>query len=123
VHAFQRAVDAAPPGSVLPLRVLRAASALDLDVRTGRETFTATRSIVVGLLMSREVDPWPNPDFALVALGYQRQHKRLDLDSPESRLKLSAREHGQHGLRSPEGWEVWLPVVSFSSRKRILSQD
>jgi PDZ domain-containing protein len=125
--AFQQIIDAAQPGSTVPVSVLRDGNVLDLRVRAGRETFTPTRSIVIGLLLSREWDPWPNPDFSLVALGYRRQHKRLDLHSPESRFKLANRDQEQcddpANLRSSEGWEIWLPIVSFSSRKRILSQS
>jgi hypothetical protein len=69
------------------------------------------------------LDPWPNRDFSLVALGYKREHKRLALDSPEARFKLAKTTDKDHpSLRSSEGWEIWLPVLSFSNRKRILSQ-
>jgi membrane-associated protease RseP (regulator of RpoE activity) len=122
--AFQDIIDAAQPGTSVPMSVLRDGTVLDLPVRTGRETFTPSRAIVVGLLLSHEWDPWPNPDFSLVALGYKRQHKRLDLDSPESRFKLAQTSDQDHpSLRSSEGWEVWLPVFSFSTRKRIVSQS
>jgi hypothetical protein len=59
----------------------------------------------------------------LIALGYKRQDSRVELDSPESRFDLARRdEQDSKGLRSREGWEIWLPVCSFSNRKRILAQ-
>lgn len=95
-------------------------------VVVGKELFKPDRSIIVGVLLSREFDLWPNPGFSLVALGYKRQGNRIELDSAESRLRLahrgSSHENTSPGLRSREGWEVWLPVCSFSSRKRILAQ-
>jgi hypothetical protein len=120
--AFQQVIDAAQPGASVPISIVRDGTPLGLDVRAGRETFTRDRSLVVGLLLSREWDPWPNPDFSLVALGYKRQHKRLDLTSPESQFKLVASDD-HASLRTSEGWKIWLPIVSFSSRKCILSQS
>lgn len=119
---FQKVIDAAEPGSKLPMTVLRDGSTLDLEVRAGRETFTPSRALVLGILLSHEWDLWPDPDFSLIALGYKRQDRRLELDSPESRFKLSTREDESKGLRSSEGWEIWLPIISLSTRKRILSQ-
>jgi hypothetical protein len=125
--AFQRMVDAAQAGGNVPMSVLREGAAIEVNVRAGCETFAPTRAIVIGLLMSHEWDPWPNPDFSLVAFGFKQQHKRVELDSPESRFRLSTSNRKDPdeptGLRSSEGWEIWLPVVSFSSRKRILSQS
>jgi len=124
MNAFHQAIDTTQPGSNLSVGVLRDGTVFDVPVRAGRETFTPTRAIVVGLLLSDEWDPWPNPSFSLVALGYKREHKRLDLDSPEARFKLAKTNDKDHpSLRSSEGWEIWLPVLSFSNRKRILSQS
>ena len=119
---FHKIVDAASPGTALPLTVLRDGATFDAEVVVGREVLKPSRALTVGLLFSQKWDLWPNPDFSLIALGYQRQHKRVELASPESRLKLASRKDKSTGLRSAEGWEVWLPICSFSSRKRILSQ-
>ena len=123
LRAFWKAIDAASPGQRLSLKVLREGADLEGAVVAGKEVFKPNRSLTAGVLLSREWDLWPNPEFSLVAFGYNRQDRRIDLDSPESRFELAKRD-GQppRGLRSREGWEVWLPVCSFSSRKRILAQ-
>jgi len=121
-----KAIDAAAPGSRLSMEICRDGADTQRTVVVGKELFKPDRSVIVGVLLSREWDLWPNPGFSLVALGYKRQENRIELDSPESRLRLahrgSSHENTSPGLRSREGWEVWLPICSFSSRKRILAQ-
>lgn len=119
LQSFRRFVDAAAPGTPLPLTVLRDGATFDAPVLVGREVLKPSHAITVGLLLSREWDLWPNPDFSLIALGYKRQHKRVELGSPEARLKQKG---NSAALRSPEGWEIWLPVCAFSSRQQIVSQ-
>ncbi|HKQ39453.1 MAG TPA: PDZ domain-containing protein [Verrucomicrobiae bacterium] len=125
-RTFFKAIDAAVPASRLSLELLRDGANVQRSVTVGKELFKPDHSLTMGVLLSREWDLWPNPDFSLVALGYKRQENRTELDSPESRFELSGHGPDQpertDGLRSREGWEVWLPVCSFSSRKRILAQ-
>ena len=123
LRAFWKAVDTATPGQRLSLQVLRDGADMKRAVVAGKEVFKPTRNLTAGILLSREWDLWPNPGFSLIALGYKRQDRRIDLDSPESRFEFAMRDDdAPGGLRSREGWEVWLPVCSFSSRKRILAQ-
>ena len=125
LRAFRKRVDASP-GTRMSMEVTRDGANSQHDLVVGREQFKPDRSITVGVLLSREWDLWPNPGFSLVALGYKRQDNRLELDSPESRFDLAHRSKRaadvSRGLRSREGWEVWLPICSFSNRKRILAQ-
>lgn len=125
-ETFFKALDVATPGSRLSMEICRDGKNIQHSVLVGKELFRPDRNIVVGLLLSREWDLWPNPGFSLVALGYKRHEYRIELDSPESRLTLDRRrdvcQDTSPGLRSREGWEAWLPVCSFSSRKRILAQ-
>jgi len=119
---FRHSIDDSRPGKSLALTIFRDGKTIQDNVIVGRELFKADHAIAIGLLFAHEFDPWPNPDFSLVALGFKRQHQRVDLDSPESRFERSF--HAADGsLHSREGWEVWLPVASFSSRKTIVSQS
>ena len=121
--ALRKKVDAANPGTPMPIEVARDGTNSAHVVVVGTERYKPDRSITAGVLLAREWDLWPNPGFSLIALGYKRQDKRIELDSPESLFDLAHRhDDDSKGLRSREGWEVWLPVLSFSHRKRILAQ-
>jgi PDZ domain len=123
LRAFQERIDAANPGTSVSIEVARDGEHSERNIVVGSERYKPDRSITVGVLLAREWDLWPNPGFSLIALGYKRQDHRVELDSPESRFDLARRdEENSKGLRSREGWEVWLPVFSFSQRKRILAQ-
>ena len=123
LRTLREKVDAAHPGTHMSIEVARDGTNSAHDVVVGRERYKPDRSIAAGVLLAREWDLWPNPGFSLIALGYKRQDNRIELDSPESRFDFARRdEENSKGLRSREGWEIWLPVCSFSQRKRILAQ-
>ena len=122
LRALWERVDTANPGTHMSVEVTRDGASSEHDITVGRERYEPNRSITVGVLLAREWDLWPNPGFSLIALGYKRQDNRIELDSPESRFDLARRDEDSKGLRSREGWEIWLPVCSFSNRKRILAQ-
>jgi hypothetical protein len=71
------------------------------------------------------VDLIPNPEFSLIAAGFRRRTRRLDLQSPETQfvLRTRAKNGGAAPSLAPEGWQVWLGIVSFGSHKRVLSQQ
>jgi hypothetical protein len=124
MRSFRKEIDAAERGSHIPVEIAREGTTVSRDVLIGKEVYKPNRNITAGVLLSREWDLWPNPGFSLIALGYKRQDARLELDSPESCFKLAGRTSAaSEGLRSREGWEIWLPVLGFSSRKQILAQS
>ena len=122
---FRKVLDERRPGDAMPLSIYRDGEVLELSVILGRETYRHERSLGLGLLLSGNVDLVPNPDFSLIAAGFQRRTQRLELQSPETQFLLRTRsENGRakSGL-AREGWQAWLAIVSFGSHKRILSQE
>jgi hypothetical protein len=80
-------------------------------------------------MLSHEWDLWPNDQFSLVALGYKRQQKRVELESPDVRFIQHTQTTNDAGRKSSpgfegrEGWDIWLALISVGERKRILSQE
>ena len=112
--------------------VYRDGDFIEKTVVPGNERYQKTRYVMFGIgLSSRlEFDLVPDPDFSLVALGYERRRDRLDLHDNVSKhlQEVSAIEnkaHEQHdsGYHSEEGWKFWLGPFSFAEQLTILSQD
>ena len=125
LRAFGRFIDGHMAGDAVSLRVYRNGELVDLSVTLGRETYRSERTLGVGILLSSKVDLVPNPDFSLIATGFKKRTRRLELRSPETKFLLQTRaENNQVGYGlAREGWQAWLAIVSFGSHKRILSQE
>jgi membrane-associated protease RseP (regulator of RpoE activity) len=117
--------------SPLHLAVYRGGEVLEKSIAPGIERYQKIHNISfgVGVATYMVFDLFPNPDFSLVALGYDRKGNRLDLSSARAKYRLAQGEQtqmekdGWQGLRSEEGWRAWLGPVSFSENKMIVSQE
>lgn len=124
LRALVASLDERQPGDALPLRIYRDGEILELAPALGRESFRRKRTFTVGLLFSSKVDVVPNPNFSLVAAGFQRRAERLELQSPETQFLLRHRASDDPDSGATrEGWQAWLAVVAFGSHKQILSQE
>ncbi len=124
---FRKAIDATLPGRPMKLVVYREGKLFEHTVVVGRETFRHEGAIMIGIGVSTrlEFDLLPDPDFSLVALGFQSSQDRLQLDSPRRVYILDAQPESPAGagVKSQEGWRAWLAVLSLSDHKQILSQE
>lgn len=110
------------------ITIFRAGEITDVTVTPGVERFQNVNNLAFGLGISSriELDLFPNPDFNLIALGYETEDKLLDLSSPKGKFLTStqpAQEGAWQGLRSEEGWKTWLGPISVSRNRVIVSQD
>lgn len=110
--------------------IYRGGEVMEKAVAPGVERFQKQRMIVFGIALSThfDVDIYPNPDFSLIALGCETKRDRLDLHGPKGRYMKGFQEKESPktvaaGLRSEEGWKVWLGPVWFTENKMILSQE
>lgn len=118
-------------GSAATFTLYREGKILEKTVTPGTERFQHVGMVTFGLRFSSHLsfDLWPNPDFSLVALGYDENHERLDLRDPKSRYLRGLQAEGGPeqvdgaGLRSEEGWEFWLGPFGLQKRKTIVAQE
>jgi len=128
---IRKAIDHSKPGSTVSLSVFRDGHVEDHTVTVGRETFKESGYFAMGLAVSTklELDLFPDPDFSLIALGYSRNERRIELNSPHFEFvrQLQAQDQkepsAEHGIASYEGWRAWLAIFSLGSRMAILSQQ
>src|SRR5438445_13339011 len=85
MKVISRAIDSSMPDSTLSMSMFRDVHVEDHSVTVGRETFKESRYVDMGLAVSTklELDLFPNPDFALIALGYSHDDRRIELSSPQ----------------------------------------
>lgn len=125
-HAARRALSKISGPAKLAL--FRAGEITEATVTPGVERFQNVNNLTfaIGLSPRFEVDLFPNPDFNLIALGYESEDKLLDLTSPKGKF-LTATQPPQdsawQGLRSEEGWKTWLGPISVSRNRVIVSQE
>lgn len=120
LHQFHRLVDAAVPGTTLPMSVYRNGERTELSVRVGRETYRQWHDLTLGLFISSP-DLWPNPGFSLIVLGYRNEPaSRQELDSTENRY---LRMCDPNAKPSDSGWNTWLGIVSVGAHKTVLGQE
>jgi membrane-associated protease RseP (regulator of RpoE activity) len=113
--------------------VYREGAVLEKSVTPGKELYQNWRAVIfaLGLGTHFDVKLWPSPDFSLVALGYDEEPKRLDLEDATSKFYIAenkrngnpGEKEGWLGLRSEEGWKTWLGPISFEKRRMIVSQE
>jgi hypothetical protein len=118
---FRAAIDRSEPGTPLPLKVYRNGESIDYQVVVGRETFRHWGTFMIGWPPTmRSPDLWPNPDFSLIALGYETEHGRTELGSVEQSYYRScnSKKHPWDG-----DYSAWLVIFRLTKSKEILSQE
>ncbi len=111
--------------------VYRNLQIIDAEVVPGEERFRKINSIGLrlGLASHFEFDLWPDPDFSLVALGWEHKQNRVELQDAKSKyLSGIAAEQAPGGpvpppLDSEEGWVFWIGPFFAAQHKVILSQE
>jgi membrane-associated protease RseP (regulator of RpoE activity) len=101
------------------------------SITAGVERYQQIHHIIFGIGLSThfDVDIYPNPDFSLVAIGYETKPKRLDLRDAVPKYRITQGEDyrddkdGWKGLSSEEGWKAWLGPFAYSENKLIISQE
>lgn len=127
---IQQLVDRAGTGPV-SATIYRAGEISEKSISPGVERYQELHHVVFGIGVATYMvfDLFPNPDFSLVALGYETKAKRLDLQDPSAKYRRSQGEYlandkdGWQGLQSAEGWKAWLGPVALSESKLIISQE
>jgi hypothetical protein len=124
---FRTRVDAAKPGQIVTVTVLRDSHRLEIPVTIGRERYESWHSFQLGLGFTSHLDILPDPNFSLLPVAsFHRETDRVELNSPESILKRTARENTREAseeLNSQEGWNAWLAVFGLGAHKKIVSQE
>ena len=128
IRDYLQTIGQTVPGSTLELTLFRDGVITNHNLTIGREQFKHIGMLAFGFKLSPklEFDFWPNPDFSLVALGYDRESERLNLHQTETRYlqSLSANQPDHEpGRLSREGWRTWLGPLSVSKQKQVLSQE
>jgi hypothetical protein len=111
--------------------VYRAGQLSDKSISPGVERFQKIHHVIFGIGISShlEFDLFPNPDFSLVALGFDSSGKRLDLNDAAVKYRTEQGEYvaadkgGWQGIQSDEGWKAWLGPFALSENKMIISQE
>jgi len=117
----------------LTLTIYRDGAIAEKTVTPGVERYEKLHSIsfVLSLSTHFDIDIFPNPDFSLIALGYNHKNDRINLTDPKSTYQRKLREtegkppeqNGWHGLPSDEGWRAWLGPFLLAQNKMIISQE
>ncbi len=122
-QAFYKTIGASVPGAKLPLQLYRAGKLMDVTLLPGVERYKLDRTVMVqiGASTRYDIDLLPDPNFSLIALGFKRDHDRLELNAPLTRIHPPA--DPDSGTSSHEGWRAWVGPLSIGATKRILSQE
>jgi hypothetical protein len=131
---FQHHLDKAiHTGGSAPIAVnfYRDGQISEKSITPGAERYQKIHHIMFGIGIPTyfEVDLYPNPDFSLVAIGFDSKGKSLDLRDAVSKYKTDQGEYyrenknGWEGLSSAEGWRTWLGPIAYSENKMIISQE
>jgi hypothetical protein len=118
---FRAAIDRSEPGTPLPVKIYRNGESIDYQVVVGRESFRHWGTFMIAMPpILRAPDLWPNPDFSLIALGYETHHGRTELGSVVSSYQRSCNPN----YHPWEGeWNFWLVIFQTTKSKEILSQE
>jgi membrane-associated protease RseP (regulator of RpoE activity) len=127
---LEKAIDDAGSAPIT-LNIFRDGQVSEKSVTPGVERYQTLHHIMFGIGVPTyfEVDLYPNPDFSLVALGFDSKGKRLDLRDAVSKFRSSQGEYyrdhkdGWQGLPSAESWRTWLGPIAYSENKMIISQE
>jgi membrane-associated protease RseP (regulator of RpoE activity) len=115
----------------IAMKIYRDGEISEKSITPGVERYQNMHHVLFGIWLSTrfEVDVYPNPDFSLIALGYDSRGKRLDLRDATSKHRITQGEYyrenkeGWEGLRSAEGWRAWLGPFAVSENRLIISQE
>lgn len=117
----------------LAFTIYRGGEISEKSVTPGVERFQKFNTITFGLgfRTKYEFDVWPNPDFSLIALGYDVKRDRIDLrDAKEKYRQNLERTEGRPdeqrewiGLRSDEGRVAWIGPIWWTQNLMIVSQE
>jgi hypothetical protein len=122
LKSFRQIIDSAEPGTTVPLKIWRAGELIEPRVTVGRETYRRQVHFeILFLPIISHIDFWPNPDFSLIALGYEKKRTRKELRSVEETYQ---RNCGPKNYETEyRDWLVWLAVLELSRGTIIVSQD
>jgi hypothetical protein len=129
-HELAKAIDSAGSGPIA-ISVYRDGEISEKTITPGVERYQNVHHVAFGIWLSThfDVDVYPNPDFSLIALGYDSKGKRLDLRDAVAKHRIAQGENchddkdGWQGLASVEGWRTWLGPFAVSENKLIISQE
>ena len=129
-HHLEKAIDEAGSGPIT-VNIFRDGEVTEKSIVAGVERYQEVHHIMFGIWLSSHLDfdLYPNPDFSLVALGYDTKGKRLDLRDAVAKYRTAHGEYrrddneGWQGLSSEEGWKTWLGPIMYSENKLIISQE
>jgi hypothetical protein len=127
---FRRIGDAALPGKKLNISFWRGGELRDSEVVVGSEQYQIERSISMSATLSSDVhfDILPDPNFSLIAVGFQKKQERVELGEAETAYlrevqKASPKDAAAPGSQSSEEWKVWLAIFGLEKHTKVLSQD
>jgi membrane-associated protease RseP (regulator of RpoE activity) len=131
---FQKHLDKAIDNSgadPIALTIFRAGEIAEKSIIPGVEQYQKIHHIIfaIGLSTRFDFDIFPNPNFSLVALGYETKDNRLDIHDAVSKYRIAQGEDyrddkdGWKGLSSEEGWKAWLGPFAYSENKLVISQE
>jgi membrane-associated protease RseP (regulator of RpoE activity) len=131
---FQKHLDKAIDNSAarpIAMTVYHEGEIAQKSITPGVEQYQKIHHIIfaIGLSTHFDIDIFPNPNFSLVALGYDTKDKRLDIHDAVSKYRIAQgeeyRDHkdGWKGLSSEEGWKAWLGPFAYSENKIVVSQE
>jgi hypothetical protein len=129
---FRKTVDAGSSGTLLRFSIYRDDKIIEETVTSGSEKYREEHMFVIGIGLGTtiKIDPIPDPDFSLVALGYRHKEDRLNLTDSKviyqrtfSASSMNSTNAMANGYRSSEGWNSWLGIFSLGEHKMILSQE
>jgi hypothetical protein len=119
---FRSIIDRTEPGASLPLTVYRDGQMREYHVAVGREIFRTGGVFIIGFpFIWRGLDLWPNPNFSLILLGYQRERWRTELGSVQETYRRNCDPKNYQAV--DPNWRAWLVIMELSTNKKILSQE
>jgi len=146
LRTFHKQVETFEPGRTLRLSIWRMGVTNELAVTVGTETYQNVGTLAFGFMWSNQLDLWPNPDFSLFVVGYERATERPQLHSPEADFKRAVakanaptdepsdpaeEEEKQPKAASPphadgatgNHWRFWALPFSLGFHEKVLSQE
>lgn len=111
------------------LTIYRAGEILEKSVTPGTERYEKWNDVMVSLGFHTrfEIDVFPDPEFNLAAVGFEKNRDRLDLRDPKARYEAELIKQGHNGewkgMRSDEGWKFWLGPFAYAKHLVIHSQE
>jgi membrane-associated protease RseP (regulator of RpoE activity) len=129
-HDLAKAIDNAG-SEPIAINIYRDGQISEKTITPGVERYQNMHHVAFGIWLSThfDIDIYPNPDFSLIALGYDSKGKRLDLRDAVAKYRAAQGEYyheakeGWQGLASAEGWRTWLGPIAVSENKLIISQE